>query len=127
MIQQSLEKDISRGIVIYLDALRAQGRLTFYVNIEGGKRDVRQQVSLKRQGVRPGRPDIEIFPKRKPGAAQSVIFVELKRKKGGRLSDHQRNEIEQLTSLGYECHVIKAIDQSDAISQIETILEFNSI
>lgn len=116
-MSQSLEKDISKAVVNYLDVLKAQGRLVYYVNIEGGRRDVRQQVSLKRQGVRPGRPDIEVFAN-----DNRVIFLELKRKRGGRVSEKQRNEIDSLKALGYECHVIYAETEADGVNQIQVIL-----
>ena len=118
MTVQALEKDISRAIVTYLETLRSLGQLTYYVNLEGGRRDVRQQVSLKRQGARPGRPDIEIIT-----SGGRVIFLELKRRKGGRLSDAQQAEIDNLRRLGCPCYVIKATDEADAVSQLNDILE----
>ena len=119
---QISEKHISRAIVLYLDGLKKEGRLTYYVNLEGGRRDIRQQVSMKQQGARPGRPDLEIFV-----SDGRVIFVELKRKKGGRLSAAQSQEIEDLRRFGHSCHVIRAVDERDGVGQLEAVLESISI
>lgn len=114
---QRSEKEISKAVVNFLETLKQTGRLTYYVNLEGARRDVRQQVAMKQQGARAGRPDIEIFAN-----DNRVIFLELKRRAGGRLSEHQKKEIEELQTLGFECHVIRATDGGDAISQIQSIL-----
>ncbi len=119
MSQQKLEKDISRDVVKFLEIERGLGNLTYFVNLEGARRDVRQQVSLKQQGARAGRPDLEIFQK------DRVIFIELKRAQGGRLSTAQASEILTLQGLGYEVHVVGAVDGADGIKQIQTILEGN--
>ena len=114
-----LEKEISKQIVNYLEKERSEGKLTYFVNLEGGRRDVRQQVSLKQQGARPGRPDLEIFK------AGRVVFIELKRAKGGRLSPSQTTEINSLEALGYEVYVVRATDGVDGIKQVQTILKGN--
>lgn len=114
---QWLEKDISAALVTYLEELRADGELTFFVNLEGGRRDVRQQVSMKRQGARAGRPDIEIFAKN-----GRVFFIELKRLRGGRLTGAQAGEIAILKKFGFDCHVIRALQGDDAIDQVHDIL-----
>lgn len=119
---QALEKDISSAIVRHLNELRQVGALSFYVNIEGGRRDARQQVALKRQGARPGRPDIELLL---PGG--KTIFVELKRKKGGRLSPHQQQEIANLEGLGFETRVLRVADEADGIDQVIGLLVENGV
>ena len=117
MNRQFLEKDISKAVINFLEALRINGELTYYVNLEGAKRDIRQQVSMKRQGARAGRPDIEVFTN-----DNRVLFLELKRKKGGRLTQHQCNEIADLQRLGFECHVVRAESPSDGVAQIAALL-----
>ena len=117
-VVQISEAEISRCLVSVLEDLRQAGVLSYFVNIEGGRRDIRQQVSLKRQGARPGRPDLEIFFKR-----GKTIFVELKRLKGGRLSPYQKKELKALKGLGFECHVLKAVNQTDATDQLMRIIE----
>ena len=113
----ALEKDMSRAVIGFLEPLRKLGLLTYFVNLEGAQRSPRQQVSLKQQGARKGRPDIEVF------GPDIVVFIELKRKKGGRLSEHQKAEILALTDLGHECHVVKADSCEDVVKQVHEILQ----
>ena len=114
---QWLEKDIHSAVVAFLDAMRELGQLTYFVNLEGGRRDVRQQVALKSHGARPGRPDIEVLIR-----GGKVVFIELKRLRGGRVSAAQAGEMDVLKALGFECHVVKALQGSDAIKAIEDII-----
>jgi hypothetical protein len=115
--EQWREADISQYLIQVLEQERRAGKLLYYVNLEGSRRDARQQVALKRAGARPGRPDIELFL---PYGV--MLFIELKRKKGGRLSDAQKNEINQLKFLGHEVHVVKAETGIDAAVQLTEIL-----
>ncbi len=64
----------------------------------GGSRHILEAVSLKRQGVVPGVPDIFF-------AASSYLyhglFIEMKRSVGGKLSSAQKNMIDILRDRGY--------------------------
>ena len=63
----------------------------------GGRRDVREARNLRLQGVKAGVPDICI-PVAK--GRYSALYVELKRLKGGRVSEEQRAWIDALNRVG---------------------------
>ena len=71
------------------------------------------QAKNKRQGVRRGLPDI-IGVK-----DTTVFFLELKRKKGGRVSPEQKIWVEQLTACGVAVRVCAGADE--AIKWIESL------
>lgn len=74
--------------------LRMKG-IRFHHSPNGGHRHKATAGRLKAQGVSAGFPDLIIFPNR----GQSVLFIELKRVKGGRVSDEQRDWIDYLNEL----------------------------
>ena len=116
MIQMK-EAEISRAVVNYLDELRRHNKISFFVNIEGAKRDKWQQISAKRHGMRAGRPDIELVL---PGG--KIIFIELKRYSGGRLTDKQKETHEELLKLGHDVRTIYALDAAAAVAAAHNIL-----
>ena len=63
----------------------------------GGRRDAAEAANLKRQGVRPGVPDM-CLPVARGG--YHSLYVELKRRDGGRLSEHQKQFIHELQAQG---------------------------
>lgn len=69
----------------------------FYHIPNEGKRSERQGYELKRQGMRPGFPDNCLPVPRGPYGA---LYIELKRTKGGRVSDDQRWWLEALNQAG---------------------------
>ena len=116
MIQMT-EAEISRAVVNFLSELRRQNKISFFVNIEGAKRDKRQQIAAKRHGMRPGRPDLEIIlPDGK------IVFVELKRYSGGKLTLPQKETHEELSQLGHDVRTIYAQDAATAIAATHNIL-----
>lgn len=82
-------------------AERAKGRmpelaLMFHI-ANGGTRDRIEARHLKEQGVKPGVPDICLPVPRK---GYSALYIELKREKGGKVSDAQRGWIHALNRAG---------------------------
>lgn len=70
----------------------------------GGDRHAVVGAKMKAQGTRRGMPDylLTISSARHP-----VLWIELKRRKGGRLSDHQKIQIARLRARGHAvcvCH-----------------------
>lgn len=118
MASRVKEAHIQRSIVSFLGPLRDAGCLNFYVNIEGSRRDARQQAALKRDGVRPGRADMHVLL---PGGCS--LLIELKRKPDGRLSDYQKSEIEFNNQLGHRTVVLWANDEMDGVNQVKQLLE----
>lgn len=66
----------------------------------------------RRLGVKPGVPDVMIFdiPPAYPDAKGAVI--ELKRRKGGRLSDEQMEWLVRLSGLGWKTAVCKGTEEA---------------
>ena len=82
----------------------------------GGSRDPREAHNLRMQGVKPGVPDI-CLPVPRGGFA--ALYIELKRKSGGVLSDNQRVWLKALSRAGNRAVVCRGFDEAR-----ETILEY---
>lgn len=78
----------------------------------GGWRDKRTAEKLKKEGVRPGFPDIFLPVPRK---GHHGLLVELKRVKGGSLSKEQRAWLENLNGQGYLAVVAKGYEEAKTI------------
>lgn len=76
--------------------------------------------SMKKQGYRIGFPDLAILTKNKSGTHE-VLFIEMKRQKGGRVSDEQKEWIERLDNEGYCVGIAKGCDS--AINILNQYLE----
>lgn len=78
----------------------------------GGYRHQHTAYQLKRQGVKPGVPDLCV-----PVAREGChgLYVEMKRAKGGRLSAEQRGWIELLRENGYRAEVCHGADEAIAL------------
>lgn len=74
----------------------------------GGSRNTREAAHLKRQGVRPGIPDLCIPVAR--GAYHS-LYIEMKTLKG-RATDNQRGWIAELRKQGHCAYVCKGADSA---------------
>lgn len=84
----------------------------------GGSRDPREAHNLKRQGVKAGVPDI-CLPVARGG--YHGMYIELKRKKGWRLSGEQIEWVHDLNAEGYKAIVCMGWEQ--AKETIEKYLE----
>lgn len=91
-------------------------RLMYHVP-NGGSRNPLEAHNLKMQGVRRGVPDI-VLPV--PRGGYHGLYIELKRRKGGRLSEDQKVWIDRLNHLGYRAVVCRGWDAARA--EIETYL-----
>jgi hypothetical protein len=83
----------------------------------GGKRSARAGAELKKEGLRPGFPDLIL-----PVAASGYhgLFIEMK-KVGGKLSPEQRHWLKDLSAQGYKataCYM-----HQEAIAVIEQYLD----
>jgi hypothetical protein len=74
-----------------------------------GKREVQYAAQLKAMGMRKGFPDFFIYEPRGP---YHGLAIELKRLKGGKLSDSQKQVLEQLAQRGYMAKVCKGFDEA---------------
>ena len=68
----------------------------------GGSRHKAEAAKLKRQGVRPGVPDI-CLPV--PRGRYHGLYIEMKRVEGGRVSKDQKLWLTALAGQGYKCYV----------------------
>lgn len=84
----------------------------------GGFRDAREAHNLRRQGVKAGVPDV-CLPV--PRGGYHGLYIELKRKKGGRLSEEQRVWLDRLNRLGYRAVCCNGCEA--AIAEIKAYLE----
>lgn len=70
----------------------------------GGRRDAITGARLKDEGVRPGIPDLMLAV---PNDIYAGMFIELKKRNGGRVSKSQQEVIPALNGQGYKvvvCH-----------------------
>lgn len=74
----------------------------------GGSRDKREAANLKRQGVKPGVPDLFVPVAR---GGWHGLFVEMKTAKG-RVSPKQREWLELLSAQGYLAKVCRGADEA---------------
>lgn len=81
--------------------LAKQG-IKFYAIPNGGSRAMFEALKFKRTGVKAGVPDICI-PIMSGG--HGALYIELKRKKGGRVSEAQQEWLAYLSEAGYYCSV----------------------
>ena len=84
----------------------------------GGSRNAREAHNLRMQGVKAGIPDI-FLPVARGG--WHGLYIEMKRRKGGRLSDEQAAMLEALREQGYCAWVCKGANNA-----IELITEYLS-
>lgn len=75
----------------------------------GGHRHKAVAAKMKQEGQKRGVPDLYV--------PAWNLWIEMKRQKGGRLSEHQKDWIEYLKSIGHE--VIVGSGWHDAIEKIE--------
>jgi|SRR6185369_5625340 len=76
--------------------------IKFYAIPNGGSRNVIEAVKFKRCGVQPGIPDLCIPI---PSGSYHGLYIELKREKGGRVSDSQIYWLTFLREKGYYADV----------------------
>jgi len=77
----------------------------------GEYRNKATAARLKLEGVSPGVPDL-CLPVARNG--YHGFYIELKRQKGGRLSDSQKGWIQGLTQQGYKAMVCKGWEEAAA-------------
>ena len=87
-----------------------------YAIPNGGKRAIKTAVELKKQGVKRGVPDM-CLPV--PRGVFNGLYIELKRVKGGTVSDEQREWIAALAEQGYKAVVCRGAEEA-----IGTIKEY---
>lgn len=75
----------------------------------GGKRSIKTANDLKAEGVKPGVPDISLPY---PTSKHYGLYIEMKRQKGGVVSEHQKKWLTYLNEAGYLAVVCKGFEQA---------------
>ena len=84
-------------------------KIPFYAVPNGGSRNAIEAKNLKAEGVSAGVPDICIPV---PNFKYHGLYIEMKRKKGGRVSEKQKEWIDRLNRLGYLAVVCYGADEA---------------
>lgn len=95
--------------------LALHGKLFFSVPngfIAGGKNKFGALAKLTKEGYKKGVPDIFIC---EPIGKYPGLFIEMKRAKGGTLSDVQKLWTEELKARGYCVHVCHGFDDAKEV------------
>lgn len=88
--------------------LTKQG-IRFYAIPNGGKRNLLEAVKLKRMGTMSGVPDLCIPI---PSGRYHGLYIELKREKGGKVSESQSDWLAFLREKGYYAQVAKGFEEA---------------
>ena len=105
---------------IIMDKQLPELRLLFHVP-NGAERHPAVAAKLKKQGVKAGVPDL-FLPVARGG--WHGLFVEMKKRKGGRVSDAQKQWISDLEGEMYRCVVANGAEEAcDAIFKYLTEVE----
>ena len=91
-----------------------KNKIPFYHIPNGGKRSMLEAIKFKRLGVKAGIPDICIPVARSP---YHGLYIELKRRFGGVVSEAQAYWLEELRLQGYYVCVAKGADEAIKIVQ----------
>ena len=108
-------------VVQYLDLLR----IDFCAVPNGGHRHKAVAAKLKATGVKSGVPDLLIFTRPKGFTRASGVAIEMKRKKGGVVSENQREWLTKLDEHGWLTFVCRGADE--AITVIDRLYGKNSL
>lgn len=95
-------------LVEYLDLLQAQGKVQLYTHIpnETYTKSWGVKIKNKKQGVRKGFPDYVVV------LTDKVIFLEMKKAKGGVVSKEQKQWLDALSSLGHIAVACRGFDDA---------------
>lgn len=73
----------------------------------GGKRDPKEAARLKKEGTLAGVPDLCVAEPRGPWHS---LYIEMKRQKGGRVSEEQKKVIARLEAKGFKVVVAEGLE-----------------
>jgi len=94
---------------ILLSAWLTKHNIMHHHSPNGGLRNAREGAKFKRMGVRAGWPDVHLPYARK---GYYSLFIEVKRKVGGQLTDSQKYCLEELNKLGHLAVVARGADEA---------------
>ena len=103
-----MERDEQIAVVQFLRVKK----IPFYAVPNGGSRHMIEAARMKQEGVSSGVPDLVIFLPTKS------LYIEMKRKKGGRVSPTQKQWIETINQYPY-AHAVVCHGATEAINTIK--------
>jgi hypothetical protein len=80
-----------------------------WANPNGGKRHIKTAMDLRAEGVRAGVPDITFAY---PAQGYHGLYIEMKRRMGGKVSEAQKLVQDRLRSVGYRVEVCRGCDEA---------------
>ena len=83
-----------------------------YAVPNGGQRNAVVAAKLKAEGVLSGIPDLCVAEAK---CGYHALYVEMKNGTQGKVSEHQRELIEQLREKGYCCEVCRSFDEFEKV------------
>jgi hypothetical protein len=107
----AVPKESTEQILFFEWVGHAFPKLIVYHVPNGGKRSLKTAVRLKREGVRAGVLDIVV---EKARGIYHGMRIEMKRQKGGALSESQKEMIRDLRAEGYFVAVCQGFDEARA-------------
>jgi len=112
------EELLTETVANYCDLLVSTKKIKCFTHVNNEQYTKSWGIKLKnkRMGVRPGVPDMIIVGKSK------LLFLELKRVKGGVVSDYQKEWLEALESLGSPVEAIIAKGWDEARKAIDSVI-----
>ena len=114
------EKDIQISLMAWMSMVKyegqAVGNLAFAIpngaNLAGdGRARAMQMASMKRQGLKPGVPDLFVAIAR---GAYHGLFIELKRDAKSAVSDDQIKWQKRLRLAGFKAEICRGFDEAQA-------------
>ena len=107
-VKEADEQKLLFGWMEYEEVKYPELKLAFHI-VNEGRRSYRAGAELKKQGMRPGVPDI-CLPV--PRGIYGALYIEMKRPKGGRTTEEQRWWIENLNAAGNYAVVCHGFDEA---------------
>lgn len=95
-------------VVEYLELLKSQGKVVLFSAVPNNTwtKSWSQKLKAKKEGVRPGVPDMIVVTKNR------LFFIEMKRVSGGVVSKDQKEWIEAINRVGIEARVCRGFEEA---------------
>ena len=107
----NLESNLQQACIRWFDLQFPALKPLLYAVPNGGKRNAREAARLKREGVRPGIPDLVLAI---PMLPYHGLYIELKTPKG-RLQPSQRDVLLRLEDQGYMTQIVRSFDEFQSL------------